>query len=205
MKPRIRVGIDVGSESHRVGIASPEGELLEEFSIPHCRQGFERFFERVERHRRGLGVAVAMEGYGGHARPLEGEILKRGYELLNVNNLKLARFREVFPAPAKSDHIDARLILNLFCWTSICPSPGAPWRGCARYRRQTRSSSASPAAGGTGQGEGAGLQLHAIGSQVRMPRAFGDHRIGRQPVVPALPRLPGGLKEARPPATGEPA
>jgi transposase len=114
-----------------VGIASPEGELLEEFSIPHCRQGFERFFERVERHRRGLGVAVAMEGYGGHARPLEGEILKRGYELLNVNNLKLARFREVFPAPAKSDHIDARLILNLFCLDEHLPlSRGTLARVC---------------------------------------------------------------------------
>jgi transposase len=121
MEPQIRVGIDVGSKKHRVGIASPEGVLLEEFSIPHCRQGFERFFERVEYHRRGLPVAVAMEGYGGHARPLDKEILRRGYKLLNVNNLKLARFREVFPAPAKTDELDTRLILNLFCLDEHLP------------------------------------------------------------------------------------
>jgi len=121
MKPQIRVGIDVGSKNHRVGIASPEGVLLEEFSIPHCRQGFERFFERVEHHRRGLPVAVAMEGYGGHARPLDKEILRRGYELLNVNNLKLARFREVFPGPAKTDELDTRLILDLFCLDEHLP------------------------------------------------------------------------------------
>lgn len=114
MKPQIRVGIDVGSKNHHVGIASPEGEMLDEFSIPHTREGFEEFFRRVERHRNGHGVAVAMEGYGGHARPLDGEILGRGYELLNVNNLKLARFREVFPGPAKTDGRDTRLILNLF-------------------------------------------------------------------------------------------
>jgi transposase len=121
MKPQIRVGIDVGSKSHQVGIASPDGELLEEFSIPRCRQGFDRFFERVEHHRGGLPVAVAMEGYGGHARPLDKEILRRGYELMNVNNLKLARFREVFPAPAKTDELDTRLILNLFCLDEHLP------------------------------------------------------------------------------------
>lgn len=131
MEPQIRVGIDVGSKSHQVGIASPEGVLLEEFSIPHCRQGFDRFFERVEHHRRGLPVAVAMEGYGGHARPLDKEILRRGYELLNVNNLKLARFREIFPAPAKTDPLDARLILDLFLLDEHLPlSRGALARVC---------------------------------------------------------------------------
>ena len=131
MEPQIRVGIDVGSKSHRVGIASPEGELLEEFSIPHCRQGFDRFFERVEHHRRGLAVAVAMEGYGGHARPLDKEILRRGYTLMNVNNLKLARFREIFPAPAKTDELDARLILDLFRLDEHLPlSRGALARVC---------------------------------------------------------------------------
>lgn len=33
-------------------------------------------------------------------------IPQRGYELLNVNNVKLARFKEIFPAPAKTDKID---------------------------------------------------------------------------------------------------
>lgn len=121
MGPRIRVGIDVGRSEHHVGIASPEGVLLEEFSIPHCRKGFDDFFRRVEHHRRGLPVAVAMEGHGGHARPLDREIMCRGYELLSVNNLKLARFREVFPAPAKSDELDTRLILNLFCLEEHLP------------------------------------------------------------------------------------
>ncbi|MDH7506151.1 MAG: transposase, partial [Candidatus Acetothermia bacterium] len=68
----------------------------------------------VEHHRGNLPVAVAMEGHGGHARPLDAEILRRGYELWSVNSLKLARFREMFSAPAKTDEIDARLILKLF-------------------------------------------------------------------------------------------
>lgn len=37
-----------------------------------------------------------------------------GWRLFNVNNLKLARFKEIFPAPAKTDAIDARRMLQLF-------------------------------------------------------------------------------------------
>ena len=116
MGPHIRVAVDVGRNSHHVGIADPEGKILEEFSIPHSQEGFTEFFTRVERHRKefGLPVAVAMEGYNGHARPLDKMIMEKGYKLYNVNNLKLARFREIFPGPAKTDSLDVRKILELF-------------------------------------------------------------------------------------------
>lgn len=55
-----------------------------------------------------------MEGYNGFARPLDSLIRVRGYQLYNINNLKLARFKEIFPAAAKSDRIDARKGLELF-------------------------------------------------------------------------------------------
>ena len=55
-----------------------------------------------------------MEVYNGWARPLDSQVQKHGYQLYNVNNLKLARFKEIFPAPAKSDSIDAHKILELF-------------------------------------------------------------------------------------------
>lgn len=114
--PHIRVGVDVGSDSHHVGIACPEGTLLEEFDISHDREGFREFFDRIERHRENLNlpVAVAMEGYNGHSRPLDREIQDKGYTLYNVNNLKLARFKEVFPGAAKTDPLDTRKILELF-------------------------------------------------------------------------------------------
>lgn len=114
--PEIRVGIDVGCKAHRVGIAGPEGSLLEEFDISHSQEGFCEFFAGVERHRRDLNlpVAVAMEGFNGYARPLDRLVQERGYTLYNVNNLKLARFKEVFPAAAKTDAIDTRKILELF-------------------------------------------------------------------------------------------
>jgi transposase len=55
-----------------------------------------------------------MEGCNGYARPLDRQIQEKGYALYNVNNLKLARFKEVFPKAAKTDAIDTRKILELF-------------------------------------------------------------------------------------------
>jgi transposase len=112
----IRVAIDIGSTCHRVAVGLSDGKVLEEFDIDHNAVGFDEFFHHVEsietRYR--LPVAVAMEGYNGWARPLDGQILRHGYRLYSVNNLKLARYKEIFPAPAKTDAIDARRILELF-------------------------------------------------------------------------------------------
>ena len=112
----IRVAVDVGSTRHRVAIGLPDGKLLDEFDIDHDAVGFSEFFNHIEtvENRHHLPVAVAMEGFNGWARPLDGQILRHGYSLYSVNNLKLARYKEIFPAPAKTDAIDARRILELF-------------------------------------------------------------------------------------------
>ncbi len=113
---QIRVAVDIGCHRHRVAVAGPENGLLEAFDIEHNTQGIGAFFRRVEAHERrsGLSVAVAMEGFNGWARPLDTQILVRCWRLFNVNNLKLARFKEIFPGPAKSDPIDTRKMLELF-------------------------------------------------------------------------------------------
>ncbi len=65
-----------------------------------------------------------MEGYNGHVRPLDSLVRARGWRLFNVNNLKLARFKEIFPAPAKSDRIDTRKTLELFQLRDLLPMAG---------------------------------------------------------------------------------
>jgi hypothetical protein len=55
-----------------------------------------------------------MEGLNGYARPLDRLVRARNYRLYNINNLKLARFKEIFPGAAKTDAIDARKGLELF-------------------------------------------------------------------------------------------
>jgi transposase len=112
----LRVGVDVGCHSHNVAIGLSTGEILEEFSIAHEPEGFRQFFSRIEKNERNYGcpVAVAMEGYNGYARPLDTLVRTRNYRLFNINNLKLARFKEIFPGAAKTDDIDARKALELF-------------------------------------------------------------------------------------------
>lgn len=112
----LRVSVDVGYRRHSVAMGLSSGEVLEEFEIDHRIEGFQEFFSRIEKHRktRNCPVAVAMEGYNGYARPLDSMVRERGYRLYNLNNLKFARFKEIFPGAAKSDRIDARKGLELF-------------------------------------------------------------------------------------------
>jgi len=119
----LRVALDIGSKKHRVAIGTGDGRILEEFDIPHDKGGFEHFFNRVElfEKRFALPVVVAMEGLGGWARPLDRMIQQHSYELLNVNNVKLARFKEIFAGPAKSDKIDTRKILELMHMREALP------------------------------------------------------------------------------------
>ncbi len=123
---QLRVGVDVGSRCHNVAIGLSDGSLLEEFEIPHTAEGFQEFFARIEacgRHYP-VPIAVAMEGYNGHVRPLDSLVRARGWRLFNVNNLKLARFKEIFPAAAKSDRIDTRKTLELFQLRNHLPMAG---------------------------------------------------------------------------------
>ncbi len=122
----IRVAVDVGSTRHRVAVGLPDGKILDEFDIDHDKRGFNEFFRHIERieKQHALPVAVAMEGYNGWARPLDGQILRHGYRLYSINNLKLARYKEIFPAPAKTDAIDARRMLELFRLSEHLPLAG---------------------------------------------------------------------------------
>ncbi len=123
---QLRVGVDVGSRCHSVAVGLSDGSVLEEFEIPHTAAGFRDFFARIERHakRHPYPIAVAMEGYNGHVRPLDSLVRARGWRLFNVNNLKLARFKEIFPAAAKSDRIDTRKNLELFQLRDHLPMAG---------------------------------------------------------------------------------
>jgi transposase len=121
--PEIRVCVDVGSQKHYVAIGLSSGEHLTEFEFHHTPCGIDAFFQRLEnlRVQHHLPIAVAMEGYNGYARPIDSYVLAKGYRLYNVNNTKLARFKEIFPSPAKTDPIDAWKIFELFTLKDTLP------------------------------------------------------------------------------------
>ncbi len=81
--PKIRVGIDIGCYRHAVAIGHANGDILDEFFIDHNAQGFDLFFERIDRLAQDYNesVAVAMEAYNGWARPLDQLVIPHGYRL----------------------------------------------------------------------------------------------------------------------------
>jgi transposase len=115
MQNQLHVAIDIGSVCHRVAIGLDDGAVIDEFDCPHTPLGLSDFFKRVQghEHKHAAQVAVAMEGFGGYARPLDSQVLAQGWSLYSINNLKFARFKEIFPAPAKTDAIDAKRMLEL--------------------------------------------------------------------------------------------
>ncbi len=80
---QLRVGVDVGSQCHSVAVGLTDGSLLDEFEIPHTAAGFRDFFARIEGHatRHPYPIAVAMEGYNGHVRPLDSLVRAWGWRV----------------------------------------------------------------------------------------------------------------------------
>jgi transposase len=108
--------MDIGSQTHQVAIGLSTGTLLEEFSITHTPHDIALFFQKIKKYKEHhqLPVVVAMESYNGHARPIDKQVLKEGYRLINVNNHKLAQFKKVFPGASKSDVVDTQKMFELF-------------------------------------------------------------------------------------------
>lgn len=105
----LQICMDVGSAEHYVAIGLASGKRIQELVVRHTASSIRQFFEKIKSlHRQySLPVVVAMEGYNGHVRPIDQQVLAKGYRLYSVNHLHLARYREMFPAPAKSDSLDA--------------------------------------------------------------------------------------------------
>ena len=120
----LHVSIDIGCYFHSVAVGLANGTYLGKFEISHNKSGFKKFFTQIEEFKKQSNgdVSVAMEGYNGHARPFDSMVQEKNYKLLNINNLKLARFKEVFPAPAKTDEIDCRKGLELFQLQQVIPA-----------------------------------------------------------------------------------
>ena len=140
----LRVSVDVGYRRHSVAMGLSSGEVFEEFEIDHRPEGFQEFFSRIEKHHKikNCPVAVAMEGYNGYARPLDSLVRERGYRLYNLNNLKFARFKEIFPGAAKSDRIDARKGIGAVSATAItCRWPKKCCRKSVGHRPRMKFSS----------------------------------------------------------------
>ena len=82
----------------RLPLLKSNGTYLKEFGISHNASGFQSLFSEINHYESTLKcpVVIGMEGFNGYARPLDQLIQQKGYILYNINNLKLARFKELF-------------------------------------------------------------------------------------------------------------
>ena len=79
----IRVCMDVGSAEHYIAIGLASGERIQDIVLKHETREISKFFGRIEKIRQkyNLPVVFAMEGYNGHVRPIDKQILEKGYRL----------------------------------------------------------------------------------------------------------------------------
>ncbi len=104
------IGIDWATEAHQVCTLTPEGEVLDESTVPHNAQAIHGFFNRLLRRVGGRAdrVAVAIEMPRG---PLVETLLERGVHVYTLNPKQLDRFRDRHSvAGAKDDRRDAYVL-----------------------------------------------------------------------------------------------
>ena len=100
---------DVGCHHHQIAIS--KNGIVKEFRIPHNKNGFDQLLTELRKQHG--AILIGMEGNNGYARPLDQILLNLKYHVVNINNLKLARYKEVFQTPAKTDRLDALAIVSL--------------------------------------------------------------------------------------------
>jgi len=186
----VLVAVDVGVQRHRVAIGTPDKRLARELDVEHTPEGLAAFFRQVEAHTHGgeRPVAVAMEGYNGHARPLDAQVLARGWRLFNVNNLKLASSQGDLPGPGEErSHRCPQDAGAVLVARGAAAGQGRAGRGGRGAGSQCPAQTAHPASAGAGGREGAGSQPDAGGSPRHLSGTRRDHRRRRQPPCASSP------------------
>ncbi len=114
MQKVISVGIDIGSKEHRIAAMNPERQIIAEWSIKHRHSEFKQTCHQIKSlaAQHSLPVIIGIEGYNGYAAPFDKYLIVQGFEVKQVNNLTLNRYRQLFGQPFKTDEYDARLIAS---------------------------------------------------------------------------------------------
>ena len=108
-------GIDVGSEFHHVVVIDNEGKVLYDKRVLHRFREFYGVVKELKEAERKAGgeISFGIEGKNGYGAPFDRVLSESGFNLYNIDNLKLKRFRNIFGAEWKSDRRDARMLAKL--------------------------------------------------------------------------------------------
>jgi transposase len=106
------VGIDWGSEQHKVCLMNPEGDVLGERSVEHSGSGVADLLAWLHSQAAASpgAIAVAIEIPRG---ALVESLVERGFAVFSINPKQLDRFRDRYsPAGAKDDRRDAFVLAD---------------------------------------------------------------------------------------------
>ncbi len=86
----LAVGIDVGSQVHRIAVMNPQGKIIDQWSTKHRYADFKQAARRMQALSReyNLPLIVGIEGYNGH------QIAKVIYKLMSSNSLYLPSYKK---------------------------------------------------------------------------------------------------------------
>jgi transposase len=106
------VGIDWGSEQHRVCVVSPNGEVVDQRWIEHSGQSLAELVTwlRSQTSASPGNIAIAIELPRG---PVVETLMEQGFAVFSINPKQLDRFRDRYsPAGAKDDKRDAFVLAD---------------------------------------------------------------------------------------------
>ena len=109
---RFFVGIDWGTQTHRIVLLDCEGRAIEQYDAAHTGDGLEDLVDRLVRSTRcePATVAIAIETSWG---ALVETLLDHGFAVFSINPKQVDRFRDRFTvAGAKDDTRDALVLAS---------------------------------------------------------------------------------------------
>lgn len=112
---RLSGGIDIGSEHHHAIVIGDEEKIFYDKKIAHNLSEFTQAikeFRQIEETEEAT-ISFAIEGKNGYGAPFDRILMKHGFTLYNVDNLKLRQFRNTFGAEWRNDRRDAKMLAKI--------------------------------------------------------------------------------------------
>jgi transposase len=106
------IGIDWADDHHDIHVTDDSAETLDNFRIPHSREGIEKLNKRVSKFRGdSTTVLVALESHRGL---LIYALVEAGYVVYPINPKSMDRYRDRYRmSSSKSDPHDAMVLANI--------------------------------------------------------------------------------------------
>jgi transposase len=136
---QVYVGIDWADDHHDIHVTDDTATALDNFRIPHSREGMEKLAKRVDRCSPDReAVLVAIESHQGL---LIYALLEAGYSVYPINPKAMERYRDRYRmSSSKSDTQDAMVLANILCTDRHLYKPLPQEKAAdARLRQLTRT------------------------------------------------------------------